>query len=90
MFSFWSQCICYHPWEDIDELAKITPAQSIRIDTVQAVKKPKIGYVCPQPTYQKTVIIVKPEAMSYKDVIIRAIKTEGLDIIDVSWIEQFK
>lgn len=39
---------------------------------------------CNEPDLQRTLAIIKPEAMKYKDVIIRAIKEAGLKIINVS------
>ncbi|XP_044755198.1 uncharacterized protein LOC123314139 [Coccinella septempunctata] len=74
-----SSCVCLHPWDEVDEQQRVTPAASIFEDRVEITKKPFT--ICIQPIYQKTLIIVKPEAMNYKDVILRAIKKEGLDVI---------
>ncbi|XP_045464522.1 uncharacterized protein LOC123673844 [Harmonia axyridis] len=76
-----SSCVCFHPWEE-EDLMKVTPAASIFVERIQMPRKPRKSFICTQPRFQKTIIIVKPEAMNFKDVIIRAIKQEGLDIID--------
>ncbi|KAL3285196.1 hypothetical protein HHI36_019313 [Cryptolaemus montrouzieri] len=76
-----SSCICYHPWDDMEEVVKITPAPSMHIDYIPPPIVPKKLLHIRQPRYQKTLIIVKPEAMAYKDVIVSSIKREGLDII---------
>ncbi|CAH0559144.1 unnamed protein product [Brassicogethes aeneus] len=36
---------------------------------------------CVEPTLQRTICIIKPEAMEYKDVVLRAVTEEGLHII---------
>lgn len=39
---------------------------------------------CEEPELQRTVAIIKPDALKYKDVILRAVKEAGLKIIQVS------
>ncbi|KAL3285195.1 hypothetical protein HHI36_019312 [Cryptolaemus montrouzieri] len=77
-----SSCVCVHSSEEF----KITPMIS-RIEVVApTISTTQLGVkervVCVRPKFQKFVIIVKPEAVRFKDVIVRAIKKEGLDILD--------
>ncbi|XP_045464520.1 uncharacterized protein LOC123673842 isoform X2 [Harmonia axyridis] len=87
-----SSCSCIHPEEDLG----VTPVVS-RIEIVAVpptrVSEPEVkeklrGFLtCTDVKYQKTTIIVKPEAVRYKDVIFRAIKREGLDVLDERLIQ---
>lgn len=41
---------------------------------------------CEEPRLQRTVAIIKPEAMMYKDVVLKAIVDKGFSIVNVSII----
>lgn len=44
---------------------------------------------CIEPEYQRTIAIIKPEAMIYKDVIMRALFFAGFNIMHVS-LQKYK
>ncbi|KAK9880853.1 hypothetical protein WA026_013178 [Henosepilachna vigintioctopunctata] len=77
-------CLCFHSTEEVEEEEEEIIVHDLSFSQFFRTELPRSDYIlCPkQPKYEKTVIIIKPEATMYKDVVLRAIKKEGLDIID--------
>ncbi|XP_045476299.1 uncharacterized protein LOC123681955 isoform X2 [Harmonia axyridis] len=66
----------------------LTPASSETADSERLVASNKRTYwgdlmVCTCPRLQRTLAIIKPESVRFKDVILRAIKNYGLDVLAV-------
>lgn len=84
-----SECICHSDDELSEDIHFVSSDTSYRSffspptpSPVKLKSYTKIQNVYKPSIYQRLVVLVKPEAIRYKDVILRAIKVNGLDILN--------
>ncbi|KAK9882076.1 hypothetical protein WA026_018922 [Henosepilachna vigintioctopunctata] len=86
-FSYASSCSCDHD-SSYGKSAnpKLSRVEVVAFPPEKPMRTLKSGKSCKPPRYQRTILIVKPEAVRFKDVILRTISKEGLDIIDQRFV----